>query len=60
MAVRVFLVEDVPKTQGMLTELLATLGDFRVVGSAGTIWRGCLISAGGRLGPKRTSNYIAA
>lgn len=36
MAIRVFLVDDVLKLQGTLTDLLATLGDFRIVGAAST------------------------
>lgn len=36
MGTRVFLVDDVRKLQSTLADLLATLGDFRVVGAATT------------------------
>jgi two-component system OmpR family response regulator len=36
MGIRVFLVDDVHKTQSTLADLLTTLGDFRVIGSATT------------------------
>lgn len=36
MSVRVFLVDDMPKERNTAADLLATLGDFRVVGAAGT------------------------
>ncbi len=36
MSVRVFLVEDMRQVQGILADLLATLGDFRMVATAAT------------------------
>jgi DNA-binding NarL/FixJ family response regulator len=35
-SVRVFLVEDMKQVQGVLADLLASLGDFRLVGTART------------------------
>lgn len=35
-AVRVFLVEDVPRMQGVMAELLRSIGDFTLAGSAST------------------------
>jgi DNA-binding NarL/FixJ family response regulator len=34
--VRVFLVEDMPRLQGLMAELLRSMGDFTLVGSAET------------------------
>jgi len=34
--VRVFLVEDMPRLQGLMAELLRSIGDFTLVGSAAT------------------------
>lgn len=36
MAIRVFLVEDVPQMHGVLQDLLSTIGDFDVRGAAST------------------------
>lgn len=36
MSVRVFLVEDMQQVQGILADLLATLGDFRLVQASAT------------------------
>lgn len=36
MSVRVFLVEDMQQVQGILADLLASLGDFRLVQAAAT------------------------
>ena len=36
MTVRVFLVEDMKQVQGVLADLLASLGDFRLVGATRT------------------------
>jgi DNA-binding NarL/FixJ family response regulator len=36
MGIRVLLVNDVDKRQNSLADLLTTLGDFRVIGSATT------------------------
>lgn len=36
MTVRVFLVEDMPQLQGVLTDLLASVGDFEVAGTVRT------------------------
>lgn len=36
MPIKVFLVEDTPQLQGVITDLLASLGDFVLVGTATT------------------------
>ena len=36
MAIKVFLVEDTPQLQSVITDLLASLGDFAIVGTATT------------------------
>lgn len=36
MSIRVFLVEDMKQVQGVLADLLATIGDFRLVGATAT------------------------